>query len=151
MTAFNILQGALTPIQVQLTAYETAFDAAQNRNKGKVDVLTKNEAKEVLMKALRGFIKAYLTYNPAVSFRTLTRKAWADPCMTAPEPRPAPTTIPELELDSSVIRKITVHFRDAGSDRRGKPAHVHDVELRGDSWKMRRHQWKTSKILLLIR
>jgi hypothetical protein len=38
--------------------------------------------------------------------------------------------IPELELDSSVIRQITVYFKDAESDRRGKPAHVHGVELR---------------------
>jgi hypothetical protein len=35
-----------------------------------------------------------------------------------------------LELDNSIIRQITVHFRDAGSDRRGKPAHAHGVELR---------------------
>jgi hypothetical protein len=42
---------------------------------------------------------------------------------------PVPTTIPELELDSSVIRQITVHFKDAGSDRRGKPSHAHGVEL----------------------
>jgi hypothetical protein len=50
-----------------LTAYETAFEAAQNPNRGKVDVLNKNEAKDALLGSLRSFIKAYLVYNPAVS------------------------------------------------------------------------------------
>jgi hypothetical protein len=67
LTAFNIPQETLTPIQGQLTAYETAFEAAQNPNRGKVDVLNKNETKEALIQSLRAFIKAYLTYNvPAV-------------------------------------------------------------------------------------
>jgi hypothetical protein len=44
LAAFNIPAGALPPIQAQLTAYE----AAQSPNRGKVDVLTKNEAKEAL-------------------------------------------------------------------------------------------------------
>jgi hypothetical protein len=42
---FNVPETALTPIQAQLTAYETAFEAAQNPNRGKVDVLNKNETK----------------------------------------------------------------------------------------------------------
>jgi hypothetical protein len=46
LTAFNIPSSALTPIQTELTAYETAFEAAQNPNRGKVDVLNKNEARE---------------------------------------------------------------------------------------------------------
>jgi hypothetical protein len=46
LTAFNVPETSLTPIQAQLTAYETAFEAAQDPNRGKVDVLTKNEAKE---------------------------------------------------------------------------------------------------------
>jgi hypothetical protein len=68
LTVFNIPTENLTPIQGLLTAYETtAFSSAQNPNRGKVDVLTKNEAKEAFITALRTFIKGYLTYNPAVS------------------------------------------------------------------------------------
>jgi hypothetical protein len=129
LTAFNIPQETLTPIQGQLTAYETAFEAAQNQNRGKVDVLNKNETKEALIQNLRAFIKAYLTYNPAVS--DADKENMGLPLHDGTRtPVPAPTTIPELELDSSVIRQITVHFRDAGSERRGKPAHVHGVESR---------------------
>jgi hypothetical protein len=129
LTVFSIPQTALTPIQTQLTAYETVFNAARNPNRGKVDVLNKNEAKEALTGSLRAFIKAYLAYNPAVS--DADKENMGLPLHDGTRtPAPAPTTLPELELDSSVIRQISVHFRDAGSDRRGKPAHVHGVELR---------------------
>jgi hypothetical protein len=37
-----------------------AFEAAQNPNRGKVDVLTKNEAKEALTRSLRVFTRVYL-------------------------------------------------------------------------------------------
>jgi hypothetical protein len=67
LTNFNIPTEALPPLQTQLTAYEAAFAAVQAPNHGKVDVLTKNEAKEALGHSLKTFIKAYLTYNPAVS------------------------------------------------------------------------------------
>jgi hypothetical protein len=129
LTDFNIPPDAFTPIQTQLTAYETAFEAAQNPNRGKIDVLNKNETKNALESSLRTFIKAYLTYNPAVSDADKENMGLPlhDPTRT---PVPPPTTIPELELDSSIIRQITVDFRDAGSERRGKPAYVHGVELR---------------------
>ena len=129
LSNFNIPQKALTPIQGLLTAYETAFNAAQNPNRGKVDVLNKNETKEALIEALRTFIKGYLTYNPAVS--DADKENMGLPLHDGTRtPTSAPTTIPELELDSSVIRQISVHFKDAGSEKRGKPAHVHGVELR---------------------
>ena len=129
LAAFNIQAGALPPIQAQMTAYETAFEAAQSPNRGKVDVLTKNEAKEALTASLRVFIKAYLANNPAVSDADKENMGLPlhDGTRTA---APAPATIPELELDSSIIRQISVHFKDAGSDRRGKPEHVHGIELR---------------------
>ncbi|MDR0561745.1 MAG: hypothetical protein LBG73_03570 [Spirochaetaceae bacterium] len=129
LTDFNIPGAVLPPLQTQLTAYETAFNAAQNPNRGKVDVLNKNEAKEALTARLRSFVKAYLAYNPAVS--DADKENMGLPLHNgARTPAPVPGTIPELELDSSVIRQIIVHFRDNGSDRRGKPAHVHGVELR---------------------
>jgi hypothetical protein len=129
LTDFNIPQTALTPIQTQLTAYETAFEAAQNPNRGKIDVLNKNEAKSALESSLRAFIKAYLTYNPAVS--DADKESMGLPLHDGTRtPVPPPSTIPELELDTSIIRQITVIFRDSGSEKRGKPQGVHGIELR---------------------
>ncbi|GHU57074.1 hypothetical protein FACS189442_5990 [Spirochaetia bacterium] len=129
LAAFNIPSGALAPIQTELTAYETAFTAASDPNRGKVDVLTKDKTRDALKTSLRAFVKAYLAYNPAVS--DADKENIGLPLHDGTRtPSPAPTTIPELELDSSVIRQISVHFKDAGSDKRGKPTHVHGVELR---------------------
>jgi hypothetical protein len=127
--AFNIPKGTLTPIQERLTSYEAAFSTAQNPNRGKVDVLNKNETRDALRSDIRAFVKAYLAYNPAVS--DADKENMGLPLHDGTRtPVPAPSTMPELELDCSVIRQITVHFRDLGKDHRGKPAHVHGVELR---------------------
>jgi hypothetical protein len=129
LTEFNIQQAALAPIQTELTAYETAFEAAQNPNRGKVDVLRKDEARDALKSSIRAFVKAYLAFNPAVT--DADKESMGLPLRdNTRTPAPPPSTIPETELDSSVIRQITVHFKDNGSDKRGKPAHVHGIELR---------------------
>jgi hypothetical protein len=126
---FNIPMESLTPIQTQLAAYETAFDRAQDPNRGKVDVLNKNKARDTLKSSIRTFVKAYLTYNTAVS--DADKENMGLPLHDSTRtPTPGPTTIPELELDSSTIRQISVHFRDTGSSKRGKPAGIHGVELR---------------------
>jgi hypothetical protein len=129
LAAFNIPAGATAEIQPLLTAYDTAFQAAQNPNRGKIDVLTKNEAKEALISVLRTFIKAYLMYNPAVT--DADKESMGLPVHdTTRTPTPVPSTIPELELDSSIIRQVSVHYRDAGNEKRSKPHGVHGIELR---------------------
>jgi hypothetical protein len=129
LTNFNIPAGTLTPIQTQLTAYETAFEAAQNPNRGKVDVLTKNEeARDALKSSLRTFVKAYLAFNPAVT--DADKESMGLPLHDSSRtPTPPPSTIPEAEIDSSIIRQLTIHFKDNGSEKRGKPAGVHGVEI----------------------
>jgi hypothetical protein len=49
---------------------------------------------------------------------------------TSHTPAPVPTTYPELEIDSSVIRRLIVHFKDNGSASKAKPAGVHGTEIR---------------------
>ena len=56
LTAFKVDTAAITPIQTLLTAYQTAYDTAEDPNRGKVDVLAKNEARDALKAALRTFI-----------------------------------------------------------------------------------------------
>jgi hypothetical protein len=111
VAAFKVDEGALTDINTLLTAYQTAYTAAEDPNRGKVDVLAKNEARDALKLAVRTFVKAYLTYNPAVS--DTDKESTGLPLHdTARTPVPPPSAIPEIELDSSIIRQIIVHFRD---------------------------------------
>jgi hypothetical protein len=115
-------------IQTLLTAYETAFEAAQNPNRGKVDVLNKDEARNVLKASLRTFVKAYLAFNPAVT--DADKESMGLPLHdNTRTPTPPPSTIPEAEIDSSIIRQLTIHFKDNGSKKRGKPQGVHGVEI----------------------
>jgi hypothetical protein len=116
------------PLESLLNAYQTALTTAQNPNRGKVDVLTKNEARAVLEAAVRPYVKAYLSFNPVISDadREQMRITVYDKTKT---PIPPPSTIPEAEIDSSVIRQLTIHFKDNGSERRGKPLGVHGVEI----------------------
>jgi hypothetical protein len=128
LTTFNIPQTAFTPIQTLLTAYETAFEAVQNPNRGKVDVLNKDESRDALKAAQRTFVKAYLAFNPAVM--DADKESMGLPLRdNTRTPTPPPSTIPEAEIDSSIIRQLTIRFKDNGSEKRGKPTGVHGVEI----------------------
>ena len=45
-------------------------------------------------------------------------------------PAPVPTTYPIFTIDSSVIRRLTVNFRDQNSNRKAKPAGVSGAMIR---------------------
>jgi hypothetical protein len=113
-SAMKVDPTTIQPLQAKLTAYQAAFTTASDPNRGKVDVLNKNEARDALKSDIRAFVKAYLAYNPAVS--DANKEHLGLPLHdTTRTPTSPPSTIPELELDSSIIRQISVHFRDAGS------------------------------------
>jgi hypothetical protein len=48
--------------------------------------------------------------------------------------QPVPTSVPEIEAITSVIRQIGLRIRDFGSKSWGKPDHVHSIEL---AWEIR--------------
>ncbi|GHU52443.1 hypothetical protein FACS1894200_13010 [Spirochaetia bacterium] len=126
---FNIPSSALTSVMGFLAAYQTAFDAAHEPNRGKVDVFNKNNAKKALLKSLRTFCMGYLIYNPLVT--DADRETCGLPVHdTTRTPTPAPRTVPVLEIRMPLLRQIAVHFKDAGSVQRGKPAYVHAIDLR---------------------
>jgi hypothetical protein len=56
-----------TSLETPLNAYDGAYTAAQNPNRGKADVLRKNETRKALETAIRVYVKAYLINNPAVT------------------------------------------------------------------------------------
>jgi hypothetical protein len=119
-------QTTLNPL---LGNYQTAFEAANNPNRGKVDVLQKNETRDALKAAVRPYVKAYLAYNPAVT--DADKENMGLPLHdTKPTPVPPPATYPEAETDSSVIRQLTIHFKDNGSEKRAKPKGAHGAEIR---------------------
>ncbi|MDR3199437.1 MAG: hypothetical protein LBU34_16330 [Planctomycetaceae bacterium] len=131
-TTWNIPSGAFNSIQMLLNDFETAYNQAELPNHGKVDVLRKDEARDAFKKELRAFIKSYLTYNPLVS--DPDRESMGLPIhKTKHTPIPPPTTYPEAEIDTSIIRQVAIHFRDYRSENKAKPFGVHGAEIRWDT------------------
>ncbi|MDR2360048.1 MAG: hypothetical protein LBD85_02045, partial [Oscillospiraceae bacterium] len=126
---FSIPSEPLSVVTNLYLAFETAFIAYQDANHGKIDVLKKNETRDALIKGLRPFIKSYLMFNPAVT--DADKESMGLPLYdNTRTPIPPPSTIPELEIETPMIRLVSVHFKDFGSKRRGKPKGVHGIELR---------------------
>jgi hypothetical protein len=116
-------------LELLLAAYESALQTALNPNRGKVDVLAKNEAKEALKKEIRIYVKAYLINNPAVS--DPDRENMGLPIhKTTHTPISVPTTAPQLFIDTRTRRRLVVAYKDEGSDKRGKPQGVHGIEVK---------------------
>jgi hypothetical protein len=114
----------LAPINAFLTAraaYETDNSTAKR--------LTKDEAKTAAVAAMREFANTSIRYNKRMTDEDKLIYG-IRPKDSTPTPETAPGTFPEAEPDTSVIRQITIHFRDSGTKKRGKPDPGHGAEIR---------------------
>jgi hypothetical protein len=130
LTRLGIPQAALTAVDTLRLTWNSKYAIAEApTTRTKAAVREKNVARRSLEKALRAFIKEYLTYNSKMTdgdrdnLRLPIHK-------TTRTPSPDPKTKPGLRIDSSVIRQLIIFFRDEDSDSRAKPEGVHGVELR---------------------
>jgi hypothetical protein len=118
-----------TSITPRLTAFEAAFEACQNPNRGKLDTQKKKEARVSLEKEVRAYNKAYLLYNPAVSDDD--RTAMGLPVYTGARRQiPRPTSAPQLFPDTGTRRILNIYYKDEGATRRGKPVGVRGIEIK---------------------
>ncbi|MDR2032959.1 MAG: hypothetical protein LBP86_12105, partial [Azoarcus sp.] len=118
-----------TPVDA-LAAFKAALEQAKDPNRGKVDVFKKDEARKALVKVCRGYYNAHLRFNDLVT--TFDRESMG---FTIPDPHrhpaPIPVTFPVLDrIDTSILRQVTIHFRDSDSHSRAKPKGVHGCEIR---------------------
>jgi phosphoribosylformylglycinamidine (FGAM) synthase PurS component len=114
---------------VLLGIYETKLEAAQDPNRGKVDVLAKNESRDALEKAVRAYCKAYLLYNPKVTDED--RERMGLPVYSGGHhPVPVPDSVPVLTVKLKNPREIPIYYHDSMLGKRGKPAGVHGIEIR---------------------
>ena len=118
-----------TGLETLMTAYDAAYTAAENPNRGKADVLRKNETRTALEAAVRVYVKAYLINNPAVTGED--KVALGLPVYShTRHPVPVPHTSPQLFIDTRTRRRLIITYQDEGSTHRGKPDHVHGIEVR---------------------
>jgi hypothetical protein len=117
-------------LEAPLAAYTAAYDQCQHPNRGKVDVLQKDEARKTLVDACRQFYNAYIRFNPLVTDADRENMGFtvADPNRA---PAPPPATFPVADkIDTAILRQVTIHFRDNGSKHKAKPKGVHGCEIR---------------------
>jgi hypothetical protein len=127
---FGVSQEVIVPLMSLRSDFEEKYAVAMAPStRTRATVLAKNNAMNALKKALRTFIKEYLTYNHLVTDED--RDNLGVPIhKTGHSPLPDPTTYPEFTVDSSTIRVLVIHYRDAGSENRAKPFGVHGVEIK---------------------
>lgn len=111
-------------------AYRSRYAVAEDPAvRTSVAVLMRREARAKYEASIRQAVKAYITYNPAVGDED--RKDMGLPVHdTKPTRVQDPTTVVEAETDSSVIRRVGVHFHDKGKKSRAKPAGVQAAIMR---------------------
>jgi hypothetical protein len=109
--------------------YNTKYAAAENpATRTSVAVLARQEARQTYETRLRSVLKAFVTYNPAVTDED--RRNMGLPIhKTTHTPAPVAATYPDFDVDSSVIRRLTIHFYDQGSKSKAKPEGQHGAEI----------------------
>jgi hypothetical protein len=107
--------------------------AAYNGDNSTKNRLIKDEARDAAKHAMRDFANAGIRYN-----KKMTDADRLDygvrPGDHTPTPSGRPETYPEAEVDTSVIRQLTIRFWDSATKKRAKPAGVHGAEIR---WALR--------------
>jgi hypothetical protein len=87
----------------------------------------KNRVRTSTERALRAFINRFLRWPPVTDLERdkLGIRNWD----TIRTPSPVPATVPEIETDTSVIRRLSFRLRDFGAANWGKPDHVRAMEF----------------------
>jgi hypothetical protein len=110
-----------------ITAYDEALTKAEDPNRGKADVLAKNEARDVLKSATRRYVKEHLEYNSLISNED--REHMGLPVHdTKPTPVPPPTSLPIPAVKQPSPGVVELHVTDSKTERKAKPAGVHGFE-----------------------
>ncbi|MDR1054169.1 MAG: hypothetical protein LBL39_08335 [Planctomycetaceae bacterium] len=127
--AWNIPEEAFNVVEVLRVKFDAAYIRALNHNHGKTDTLSKNQTRAAFEKELRNLLKSYVTFNPKVTDtdrikmglpihkKSLTRNS-------------KPETFPFAEFITSMLRIITIIFRDSESMSKAKPKGVIGAEIR---------------------
>jgi len=93
-----------------------------------VTVVECNEAFKALVAKMR-YIKKRFFYVPPLTNADLARLG-LNPADMEPTKEHIPTTVPEIEFAVSVIRQLSIRYRDFGARSWTKPDHVHSVDIR---------------------
>jgi hypothetical protein len=120
---------AFDQIRIMISTFEIAYAKAEEPNRGKADVKAKNDARKALEKAVRKFVKEYLTFNSNISDEERERIG-LPVHKTGRTPAPVAKDAPDADVDTSRMGRLTIVFFERGSNhKKGKPAGQHGAEI----------------------
>jgi hypothetical protein len=129
LSRFDIPPDKVVPLQNLMKLFQTAQIKAELPNAGSADRLNRKEKAEAVSKAVRNFVNANLRYNEAVTDEDRVNLGLNVPD-PEPTPLPDPKTMPTVyRIDSSVIMRISLYFKDTNSESRAKPDGIQGAEI----------------------
>jgi hypothetical protein len=129
-TSWNVPAGVFAALETLGMTWDAAYaTASKPETRTSAAVLEKNNARKALVAEIRKDVAAYITSNPDVP--TVDRENMHLPIHKTTRTRsPIAITYPDFDVDSSVIRRLTIHFYDQGSISKAKPEGQHGAEIR---------------------
>ncbi|MDR2361734.1 MAG: hypothetical protein LBD91_03305 [Prevotellaceae bacterium] len=130
LTRVGFPQTVYAELSALLNTFKDALAiAVAPATRTKAAVKAKNDARKALVQALRLAIMQYLTYNQYLT--DADRENLGLPIhKTTRTEAPVATEAPDMDIDTSVISRITIHFFEKGSGhKKGKPDGQHGAEI----------------------
>jgi hypothetical protein len=129
---FGFPADILQQLSAKMNDFVQKFEAASNiSTRTKLTVQAKNTARKSLEQDVRQLVKEYLTNNHLVTNED--RDGLGLPIYkTTRTPSAVAKTYPAVWIDSSIIRRLIIHFGDQEKNKesKAKPPGQHGVEIR---------------------
>ncbi|MDR2763883.1 MAG: hypothetical protein LBB90_02510 [Tannerella sp.] len=118
----------IAALRSEIDAYHNACTLADSPNAGKADRLDRREKAKDIDSSVRHYVNVALRYNENLTDEDRVRLGLTVPD-TDPTPEVDPNEFPEIETDTSVLRRVGCRFLNR-EHHVAKPLHVHGTELR---------------------
>jgi hypothetical protein len=126
--AFGWKQADVDEAMLKINGFLTVRKAYEDTDSSK-NRLAKDMAKDEAKQAMRDFANTSIRYNKLMGPED--RLIYGiHPIDHKTTPTGAPESYPEAEIDTSVIRQLTIRFWDSITKKRRKPYRVHGAEIR---------------------
>jgi hypothetical protein len=113
-----------------LDIFNTAYDAWKNpAERTQMKTAALNDAEAVFKPLYRKLYNGFLRENPLVTDVDLVAMGFPARSSGGRKSAPDPVTAPVGEVKTPLPGVVDIHFRDAGSESRKKPAGMHGAEI----------------------
>ncbi|GHU28183.1 hypothetical protein FACS1894172_06310 [Spirochaetia bacterium] len=117
---WNFPDAELTEFSNTVAEFAAIYATAIGPTASKADILEKNKKKAVLKERVRKFKRRFI--DPSIVITDPDRERLKLPITDKkPTPVPPPSTVPDMKFSLPGPRRVDLHFKDFGSDRRAKP------------------------------